>query len=109
VSLEPWHKYISGLRADFDAQPPGCLHDFFRLFGRFREFVADEWFVFSGEERVRLSTAGSHMLRLLVLYSAVVERRRSSPIVARLANVRWPKEDWMTKTVDALARVTSPD
>jgi hypothetical protein len=69
----------------------------------------DEWFVFSDEERVRLSTAGSHMLRQLVLYSAVMERRRSSPIVARLANVRWSKEDWMTKTADALARVTSPD
>ena len=65
----------------------------------------DEWFSFAGEERVRVSAAGSHILRLLVLYSGLANTMRTLPILARLSAVRWSQRGRMQKVIDGLTRM----
>jgi hypothetical protein len=71
---------------------------------RFLERI-DRWFLFSGEERVRLSTAGSYFLRLLILYGGLANPARALPILARLSAVHWSQREPMKKVMDGLARM----
>ena len=58
------------------------------------------WFVFSGEP-VRLSPAGSNILRLLVSYGVFVPT--ALPVLGRLNSVNWANPDTARKVLTSLA------
>jgi hypothetical protein len=62
----------------------------------------DSWFTFPKEE-IKLSSAGSAMLRLLVWYAALADTERSLPVLVRLAHVSWNKRAPVGKVMAALA------
>jgi hypothetical protein len=64
----------------------------------------DHWFTFP-EGEVKLSSAGSVTLRLLVWYGAMVDVERSLPILVRLVHARWSKDAPVGKVMSALAWV----
>jgi hypothetical protein len=53
----------------------------------------DEWFRFAEGERIRLSLAGSHYLRVLVRHCRQTDRGRAAPILQRLARLTWSKRE----------------
>ncbi len=71
---------------------------------RFLECV-DQWFSFSGGQRVQLSAPGSHILRLLILYAGLADAARALPILARVSAVEWSQREPMKKVVDGLTRM----
>lgn len=62
----------------------------------------DCWFQFP-EEDVKISAAGSAMLRLLVWYGVLADSERSLPTLVRLAHVSWNKRAPVGKVMAALA------
>lgn len=53
----------------------------------------DAWFHFADQERIRMSAAGGHYLRLLVLYCGLADRMRALPIVRRLTAASWSQRN----------------
>jgi hypothetical protein len=64
--------------------------------------MIDAWFTFLAGE-ADLSAAGSNVLRLLVWYGALVDTKRSLPMLARLAHASWSKKAPVGKVMGALA------